>query len=274
MNKIIDVSQPLIFQQKEIRRIWHNKEWFFSILDIIAVLTDSPTPKTYWSKMKVRDPNLNQLFPNWEQLKFKAKDGKFYSTDCANQQGILRIIQSIPSKKAEPFKLWLAKIGKERLEEIQNPELAMIRMKQLYQSKGYPQDWIEKRARGIAVRNELTDEWQNRGIENSMEFAILTNEIMKGTFGMKVSEYKKFKDLKKENLRDHMDDLELIFTMLAESTTTRITRHKDSVGFPELKIDANDGGQAAGQARENIENKIKEKISNPKNYLKEIERIK
>lgn len=144
MNKIIDVSQPLIFQQKEIRRIWNKKEWYFSILDIITVLTDSPASNTYWAKMKKRDPNLIQLFPIWEQLKFKAKYGKFYSTDCANIGGILRIVQSIPSKKAEPFKLWLAKVGKERLDEIQNPELAMMRMKQLYKDKGYSQDWIEK----------------------------------------------------------------------------------------------------------------------------------
>jgi hypothetical protein len=270
MNKIIDVSKSLIFQQKEIRRIWNKKEWYFSILDIVAALTDSPTPKTYWAKMKNRDLDLNQLFPIWEQLKFKAKDGKFYSTDCANMSGILRIIQSIPSKKAEPFKLWLAKVGKERLDEIQNPELAMIRMKQLYRAKGYSNEWIEKRARGIAIRNELTDEWQDRGVKNSMEFAILTNEIMLGTFDMKVGDYKKFKNLKKENLRDHMDDMELIFTMLAEATTTRITRHKNSTGFPKLKKDASDGGQAAGQAKKNIEDKINEKISTPKNYLGKI----
>jgi len=186
--------------------------------------------------------------------------------------GILRIIQSIPSKKAEPFKLWLARVGKERLDEIQNPELAMLRMKKLYQAKGYPQNWIEKRARGIAIRNELTDEWQDRGINNSMEFALLTNEIMLGTFDMKVADYKKFKGLKKENLRDHMDDMELIFTMLAEATTTRITRHKNSTGFPKLKNDAQDGGQAAGQARINIENKIVEKISTKKNYLSNLKK--
>lgn len=274
MNHINKIAQPLIFQQKEIRRIWNKKEWFFSVLDIIEILTDSPIPKTYWAKMKLRDPGLNQLFPFWERLKLKAKDGKIRETDCTNQQGILRIIQSVPSKKAEPFKLWLAKVGKERLDEIQNPELAMVRMKQLYKDKGYTSEWIEKRARGIAIRNELTDEWQDRGIKNSMEFAILTNEIMQGTFGMKVADYKKFKKLKKENLRDHMDDMELIFTMLAETTTTRITRNKNSIGFPRLKKDANDGGKAAGQARINIERKIKEKVSTPKNYLNKIKQIK
>ena len=266
MNRISTISQTAIFEQKEIRRIWHQKQWFFSILDIISVLADSPSPKTYWAKMKDRELELNQLFPFWEPLKLLASDGKKYLTDCANMQGILRIIQSIPSKNAEPFKLWLAKIGKERLDEIQNPELAMKRMKELYRAKGYDDNWIEKRARGIAIRNELTDEWQDRGIKNSMEFALLTNEIMTGTFDMKVADYKKFKGLKKENLRDHMDDMELIFTMLAEATTTRITRKKNSTGFPKLKIDARDGGQAAGQARKDIENKIKEKVSNSKKH--------
>lgn len=196
-----------------------------------------------------------------------------YETDCANMENVLRIIQSIPSPKAEPFKLWLAKVGKERIEEIQNPELAMVRMKQLYRAKGYPEDWIEKRARGIAIRNELTDEWHDRGIKHSMEFAILTNEIMSGTFNMKVADYKKFKGLKKENLRDHMDDMELIFTMLAEATTTRITRKKNSVGFPKLKNDAQIGGKAAGSARKSIEKKIKEKVSTPKNYLGNIKKL-
>lgn len=268
MNKISTISQPAIFKKKEIRRIWHKQQWFFSILDIISVLANTSSSKTYWAKMKDRDSDLNQLFPFWEPLKLFASDGKKYLTDCANVQGILRIIQSIPSKNAEPFKLWLAKIGKERIDEIQNPELAMKRMKELYRAKGYDENWIEKRARGIAVRNELTDEWQGRGIKNSMEFALLTNEIMTGTFDMKVADYKKFKGLKKENLRDHMDDMELIFTMLAEATTTRITRNKNSIGFPKLKNDACSGGKAAGKARKNIENQIKEKISNPKNYTK------
>ena len=269
MNKS-NASTPLIFQQKEIRRIWFEKRWYFSVVDIVGVLADSPYPRQYWEKVKQREFIELQLSPIWLQLKLASTDGKKYETDCSNMEGILRIIQSIPSKKAEPFKLWLAKVGKERLDEIQNPELAMIRMKKLYQAKGYPSDWIEKRARGIAIRNELTDEWQDRGINNSMEFALLTNEIMSGTFDMKVADYKKFKGLKKENLRDHMDDMELIFTMLAEATTTRITRHKNSTGFPKLKNDAHNGGQAAGQARKNIEDKINEKVSTPKNYLNNI----
>lgn len=261
------ISRPLIFQQKEIRRIWNKKEWFFSILDVVEVLAETPSPKTYWAKMKLRDSGLNQLFPFWEQLKLKSKDGKYYSTDCANQQGVLRIIQSIPSKKAEPFKLWLAKVGKERIDEIQNPELAMLRMKAIYKAKGYSSNWIEKRARGIAVRNELTDEWSERGVKDGLGYALLTNEIMTGTFDMKVADYKKYKGLKKENLRDHMDDMELIFTMLAEATTTRITKNKNSVGFPKLKKDAHLGGKVTGQARRDIESKIGENISTRKNYL-------
>jgi hypothetical protein len=215
----------------------------------------------------LKDEEKIELSTICRQLKLKASDGKKYETDCSTIEGVLRIIQSIPSPKAEPFKLWLAKVGKERLDEIQNPELAMVRMKQLYRAKDYPEEWIEKRARGIAIRNELTDEWQDRGIKHNMEFALLTNEIMSGTFGMKVGEYKKFKGLKKENLRDHMDDMELIFTMLAETTTTRIHRKKNSAGFPTLKKDAKVGGQAAGKARIEIENKIEEKVSTPKNYL-------
>lgn len=268
MNKTISITDPLIFQKKEIRKIWFEKQWYFSVVDIVEALTNSIDPKDYWFQMVKREKKYGvELSTICRRFKLKAKDGKMRLTDVAKISDILRIIQSIPSKKAEPFKLWLAKVGKERLDEIQNPELAMTRMKQLYKSKGYSEEWIEKRARGIAIRNELTDEWQDRGIKNGMEFAILTNEIMQGTFGMKVGNYKKFKKLKKENLRDHMDDMELIFTMLAETTTTRITRHKNSKGFIKLKKDANDGGQAAGQARKNIENKIKEKISTPKNYL-------
>lgn len=267
MNKISTISQPAIFEQKEIRRIWFERQWYFSVIDIVDVLTDSIDPKDYWFQMTKREKEVGfEPSTICRHLKLKAKDGKMRLTDCANMQGILRIIQSIPSKNAEPFKLWLAKVGKERLDEIQNPELAMKRMKELYRAKGYDENWIEKRARGIAIRNELTDEWQDRGIKNSMEFALLTNEIMTGTFDMKVADYKKFKGLKKENLRDHMDDMELIFTMLAEATTTRITRNKNSTGFPKLKNDARSGGEAAGQARKDIEAKIKEKISTPKNY--------
>ncbi|MBU4210104.1 Bro-N domain-containing protein [Patescibacteria group bacterium] len=268
-NKLTSNSQPVIFQQKEIRRIWFKKQWYFSVVDIIQALTDSVNPRNYWHKMKKREKRETrfQLSTICRQLKLISSDGKKYLTDCANVQNTLRIIQSIPSKKAEPFKLWLAKVGKERIEEIQNPELAMARMKNLYRQKGYPENWIEKRARGIAIRNELTDEWKNRHVYHSLEFAILTNEIMNETFGMKVGQYKKYKKLKKENLRDHMDDMELIFTMLAEATTTRITRKKNSKGFPKLKKDAKQGGQVAGRARKDVEQKIGEKITSPQNFF-------
>lgn len=262
-----DIS-PVVFQDHQIRRIWFNKQWYFSVVDVIGVLTESVNPRDYWFQMTKREKeNGVELSTFCRRLKLKATDGKMRFTDCADVQGLLRVIQSIPSKKAEPFKLWLAKVGKDRLDEIQNPELAMQRMKELYRQKGYPDDWIEKRSRGIAIRNELTDEWKNRGVSQSLEFAILTNEIMKGTFGMKVGDYKKFKKLKNENLRDHMDDMELIFTMLAEATTSRITRRRKSSGFPKLKIDAHDAGSATGQARHKIESKIGEKVSKSTNYL-------
>jgi DNA-damage-inducible protein D len=270
MNINTEITQPLLFQQKEIRRIWYQRQWYFSVVDIVGALAETPYPRQYWEKIKQREFVELQLSPFWLQLKLMASDGKMYLTDCANQEGILRIIQSIPSKKAEPFKLWLAKVGNDRIEEIKNPELAMIRMRKIYQAKGYPDEWIEKRVRGIAVRNELTDEWNDRGIKHSLEYAILTNEIMKGTFGMKVGEYKKFKNIKKENLRDHMDGMELIFTMLGEATTMRITQKKDSRGFPKLKVDAKEAGNATGKARKIIENKIREKVSTPKNYLSNI----
>lgn len=259
-----------IFQGKKVRKVYFQNEWYFSVVDIISVLTNSSSPNVYWSVMKSRqkDGDGNQLFTICKQLKFKSSDGKMYETDCSNMEGILRIIQSIPSPKAEPFKVWLAKVGKERIDEIQNPELAMVRMKQLYQSKGYSPEWIEKRARGIAVRNELTDEWRDRGIQNSLEFAILTNEIMQGTFDMKVGDYKKFKGLKKENLRDHMDDMELIFTMLGEATTTKLTTDKNSKGYDQLKSDAHQAGVATGKARKNIEDTINKKVVSSNNNLK------
>lgn len=190
MNITSELSRPLIFNQKEIRRIWYQRQWYFSVVDIVGALTDSLDPKDYWFQMAKREIAYgNELSTICRRLKLRARDGKMRLTDCAVEEGILRIIQSIPSKKAEPFKLWLAKVGHERIEEIKNPELAMIRMRKIYQAKGYPDEWIEKRVRGIAIRNDLTDEWDNREIKHSMEYAILTNEIMKGTFGMKVGEY-------------------------------------------------------------------------------------
>ena len=267
-----DVQNPnhhiALFKGKKIRKNIYKKEWWFSILDIVGVLTNSPQPKTYWAKMKERDQALFQPFPFWEQLKMPAPDGKMRETDCANTEGILRIIQSIPSSKAEPLKRWLAKVGYERMQEIENPELATKRARLLYKLKGYPEDWIEKRMRGIAIREELTDEWQKRGAENERDYEILTAEISKATFGITPGEYKKIKGLKRHNLRDHMDDFELILTMLGEKTTTEIHRTKDSKGVPRLKDDARVGGQIAGTARKQIERKIGRSVVSKSNFLK------
>jgi len=257
----------VIFKGKKIRKTIYHKEWWFSILDVIGVLTDSPQPKTYWAKMKERDEAMSQPFPFWEQLKMLAEDGKMRETDCADTEGMFRIIQSIPSPKAEPFKRWLAKVGYERIQEIENPELATKRTKLLYKLKGYPDNWIEKRMRGIAIREELTDERQRRGAEYEKDYEILTAEISKATFGVTPSEYKKFKGLKQQNLRDHMDDFELILTMLGERTMTEIHRTKDTKGVPRLRDDARVGGQIAGSARKQIERKIGRKIVSKNNFL-------
>lgn len=266
-NEIKD-NHLALFRGKKIRKTIYKKEWWFSILDVIGALTDSPQPKTYWAKMKERDKEMSQPFPFWEQLKMPAEDGKMRETDCADTEGMFRIIQSIPSPKAEPFKRWLAKVGYERIQEIENPELATKRAKMLYKLKGYPDDWIEKRMRGIAIREELTDEWQKRGAEHEKDYEILTAEISKATFGVTPAEYKKFKGLKRQNLRDHMDDFELILTMLGERTTAEIHRAKDSRGVPRLKDDARTGGQIAGSARKQIERKIGRTIVSRNNFLK------
>ena len=212
-----------LFQEQKIRTHWEEAEenWYFSIIDIVEILTDSSNPRDYWYRVKKRLDNDEkaELSTICRQLKMQASDGKMRITDCANTEGVFRIIQSIPSKKAEPFKRWLAQIGKERLDEIENPELAQERMKEIYEQKGYSKDWIDKRLRGIAIRQNLTDEWKERGIKEHRDYAILTAEISKATFGMTPSEYKEFKNLpakSKINLRDNMDDLELIFTMLGE----------------------------------------------------------
>ena len=264
-----------IFNGKKIRKKLVNNEWFFSIIDIIEVLIDNDRPRKYWSdlKNKLLEEGI-ELSDFIGQLKLKSSDNKEYDTDCANTQGIFRIIQSIPSKKAEPFKRWLAKVGYERVKEIENPELAQERMKSLYEQKGYSKEWIEKRLRGIAIRQELTDEWKNREIKKEREFAILTNEISKATFGKTVEEYKEFKKLKRENLRDHMDDLELIFTMLGEAATTRITKTKDAVGLEENRIVARQGGEVAGNARKELEEKTGESVLTDENFLDTPERLK
>ncbi len=217
--RIMDERDALVvFQGKKIRRMWYDSQWYFSIVDVVAALTESTVPRRYWSDLKAKLTEEGfELYEKIVQLKLLSSDGKYYETDCANTQCMFRIIQSIPSPKAEPFKQWLAQVGYERVQEIENPELAQVRMKEFYKAKGYSDDWIEKRARGIAIRQELTDEWKERGVKEDREYAILTNVISKAAFGKTVDEYKHFKGLQRENLRDHMNDLELIFTMLGEN---------------------------------------------------------
>ena len=258
-----------IFNGKAIRKRLVNDKWFFSVVDIMGVLTDSVDAKDYWYRLKQRERERSgiELSTFCRQLKLKSGDGKEYETDCADTESIFRIIQSIPSKKAEPFKRWLAKVGYERIQEIENPELSQERMKQLYEQKGYSKDWIDKRVRGIAIRQNLTDEWKNRGIKEEIEYAILTNEISKATFGKTIEEYKKLKKLNRENLRDHMDDLELIFTMLGEKVTTEITKNKDAQGIEENKVAARQGGEVAGNARKEAEQKIGRSVVSEENYL-------
>ncbi len=265
------MSAIILFEKKQVRRAWNKDEekWYFAIVDVIAVLTGSPNPQVYWRVMKKRllDEG-NQTVTKCNGLKMTAADGRQRLTDVADTEQLLRLIQSIPSPKAEPFKLWLARVGYERLEEIENPELAARRMRTLYEQKGYSEEWIEKRLRGIAVRDELTDEWKKRGVKEQRDFAILTAEISKATFGMTPSEYKDFKSLTnpKDNLRDHMTDLELIFTMLGEASTTEIAKKKDVQGFPANKQAAHDGGAIAGNARYELESKSGTKISTKANF--------
>ncbi|MDZ7625267.1 MAG: Bro-N domain-containing protein [Ignavibacteriaceae bacterium] len=266
----MDETKIVIFKSKEIRKTFYKNEWWFSVIDVIGALTDSVNPRDYWFKMKIRvkEEGGFQLSTICRQLKLVATDGKKRATDCANTEGIFRLIQSIPSPKAEPFKRWLAKVGYERVQEIENPELASKRTRMLYKLKGYSDDWIEKRMRGIAIREELTDEWQNRGANENRDYEILTAEISKATFGITPVQYKKLKNLKKENLRDHMDDFELIFTMLGERSTTEIHRTENSKGVPKLKSDAKAGGKIAGDARKQLEKKLGRSVVSKKNYLK------
>jgi len=264
----------IVFQDRKIRRLWYNNEWFYSVVDVVQVLTDSPTPRQYWGKVKDREFIQLELSPIWVQLKMPAEDGKLRYTDGVNTKNAFRLIQSIPSKKAEPFKMWLAQVGKERIEEIENPELAQDRVKEYYELKGYPKDWIDKRLRGIAIRQDLTAEWKSRGVQEEKDFAILTNEITKATFGKTVGEYKQFKSLKNQNLRDHMTDWELILTMVGEKATTDITVAKNAKEFPELKQTAKEGGDIAKNTRTELEQKISKTIMSKENYLHLIEKKK
>ena len=261
-------SKLTIFEGKRIRKILHNGEWWFSIIDVIDILVGGDRPRKYWNdlKKKLLQEGYDQLSEKIGQLKMQSADGKFYSTDCANTETMFRIVQSIPSPKVEPLKRWLARVGKERIDEIENPELAMARMQELYEKKGYPKEWIDKRLRGIAVRQDLTDEWKNRGARSTLEYAILTNEIMQGAFSLKVEEYKQVKDLQRENLRDHMTDIELILTMLAEATTTKLHRDRDSQGLAPLKKDAHDGGAVAGRTRKDIEAQTGKPVISGENF--------
>jgi len=256
-----------VFKGKEIRKAIHNKEWWFAVEDVVLALIDSSDPKQYIQRMKQRDPELGK---GWVQivhtLLIDTSGGK-QKMNCANTEGIFRVIQSIPSPKAEPFKRWLAKVGYERVKEIEDPELGTKRTRAIYKAKGYSDDWIEKRMRGIAIREELTDEWKKREVRREREYAILTAEIAKAAFGVTPGKHKKIKGLKRENLRDHMNDLELIFSMLGEAATTEITRVDDAQGFQESRHSARKGGEVAGKARKDLEQKTGKRVVSRENYL-------
>ena len=258
-----------LFESKNIRSVWNEAEekWYFSVHDIVFVLTDSTDVKQYVKRILSRDSSLKLKWGTICTLvEMKAADGKNRKILAANSQGLLRLIQSIPSPKAEPFKLWLAQVGSERLEEIENPELAIQRTREIYKLKGYSDEWVEKRMRSIAIREELTEEWSERGIKEQKEYAILTAQISKATFGLTPSEYKEVKNLKRENLRDHMTDLELIFSMLGEASTTAIVKTQNPKGFIENKKAAKQGGDVAGNARKELEKKTGEKVVSTTNY--------
>ena len=276
MKKIISPNEPAhhiaVFQETTIRRVWHNEEWWFSVVDVCAILTGSPDAGAYWRKLKQRlNAESGQPVTFCHGLKLTAPDGKQRETDCANTEGLFRIIQSIPSPKAEPFKRWLSQVGYERVKEIENPELASARARELYQAKGYPQAWIEKRLRSISARGELTDEWKARGVAEGKEYSILTAEIARATFGVTPGEHSQLKGLEVvktgNNLRDHMTDLELIFTMLGEASTTEIARRSDALGFDENHTSAKEGGKIAGNARKALEAKTGKKVVSKANYL-------
>ena len=268
-------TKLVVFRGKEIRRTLHNAEWWFSVADVVEVLTDSADPRQYIKKMRRRDPVLDS---NWGTIctpvQLRSPDGKMRKTNCANTEGIFRIIQSVPSPKAEPFKRWLAKVGYERVQEIEDPELGTKRTRALYKAKGYSDDWIEKRMRGIAIREELTDEWKKRDVGHAREYEILTAEIAKAVFGVTPSRHKKLKGLKRENLRDHMTDLELIFSMLGDAATTEITRTDDAKDFQESKHAARKGGGVAGKARKDLERKTRKRVVSRENYLTAPQKLK
>ena len=266
-NNIQPTTKIAIFRGRKVRRTIHKNEWWFVVEDVVLALTDTTNPKDYINKMRRRDEELSKGYGQIVHTLFVETPGGRQKMNCATTEGIFRIIQSIPSPKAEPFKRWLARVGYERIQEIEDPELATKRTRALYKAKGYSDAWIEKRMRGIEIRETLTDEWQKRKIKEDKEYAILTAEISKAAFGMTPSQYKKFKRLKRENLRDHMDDLELIFSMLGEAATTEITKTKDAQGFDQNRQTARAGGSVAGRARQDLENKTGKRVSTKENYL-------
>jgi len=257
-----------LFESKKVRTAWNdeNEKWYFSIVDVIAILTDSPNPRKYWSVLKTRlKQEGSELATNCSQLKMESADGKFYFTDVANTEQLLRLIQSIPSPNAEPFKQWLAKVGYERIEETEDPELSFERAMETYLKKGYSKEWVNQRLKSIEVRKGLTDEWENRGVQKGQEFAILTDEITKAWSGYSTKQYKHFKDLKKENLRDHMTNLELVLNMLAEVSTTEISKENKPKTFGHSRKIARQGGTIAGNTRKQIEEKTGKKVITSKN---------
>lgn len=266
-----ETTKIAIFKGKSVRKTIHNNEWWFVVEDIIVALTDSPNPKDYINKMRLRDSELSKGYGQIvHTLPVETPGGK-QKMNCSNTEGIFRIIQSIPSPKAEPFKRWLAKVGYERVQEIEDPELATRRTRALYKAKGYSDAWIEKRMRGIQVREQLTNEWKNRAVGGDKEYAILTAEISQATFGMTPSQYKNFKNLKRENLRDHMNDFELIFSMLGEASTTEIAKNRNTKGFIQNKVAAKKGGTIDGEARLKLEKESGKKITTKHNYLSQSE---
>jgi len=275
-NEIDQERSLAVFQGQGIRRIWCEEQWFFSVVDIIDVLTDSSKPRDYWYRLKEREKESSgiELSTNCRRLKLLADDGKMRETDCSNTEGLFRIIQSIPSKKAEPFKRWLAKVGYERIQDIEDPDRAMLRMREMYRAKGYSEEWIDKRMRGMVVRQSLTNEWDERGVEKGLEYAMLTSEITEAAFGIDPREYKRVKGLGSESLRDHMTDMELIFTMLGEASTTEIVRCKDVQGFGENREAARKGGTIAGDARKKLELETGHGVVSSENYISEPEKKK
>ena len=269
-------NKLVLFQEATIRRLWHDEQWYFSIIDVIEVLTGSVAPSKYWTKLRrhLTEEGAIEFSTNRRKLKMVGIDGKLYPTDVANSETLLRLIMSIPSPKAEPFKLWLARVGQERIEEIENPELGIERVKELYKAKGYPDAWIDMRIQSIEVRKQLTDEWKERDVKEGKEYSILTAEIAKATFGLTPSEHKDLKGLERQNLRDHMTTLELIFSQLGEEMTRKLAIEQDAVGFNRNAQAARQGGRAAGKARLAAEEETGVEVVSADNFLKQIEEAK